>query len=1141
METNSHKKTLKIKSKTGSAIRKTSGLTKTQRKRKAKRIKLILKKKLESLESPESSEKKLTLTKSSEKGVKQETASTTKGSPTMKTRTATKSASSKRLNEGFIEILDEMIDILTKQGEHFRAGRYKIAQETIMSLSEDITDASQLSGKKGIGPSILKKLQEFQETGKIGFIEKERENPALVLTNVYGIGYKGATKLVDQGITTIEKLKKEQETVLNDTQKKGLRYYDDIIKRIPRSEIEEYNEILQNSFDEVKGPRSKFEIVGSYRRGKKDSGDIDIIITDEDGDQKVFNRFLDILIKKKLLLEMLSRGKIKSLTIGKLPGKPARRLDFLYSPPSEYSFAILYFTGSKTFNTFMRRRALEIGYSLNEHGFYKMSMGKKAEKLDMSFPDEKSIFDFLSMEYKKPEERLDGNSVVLTQNISPVQEDDIDSEEDSADKTFTVKPSMVEPSMVELSLKQQSPETSLKTTEKSEKTSPKKFIIKVPKKKKQKTLKKPTMITSKQNITTFKKEGESFLRTLTEKQLETMIKTANTAYYNETPLLTDNQYDIIKEFTEKEYPKNSVITEIGAPVEKNKVKLPYFMGSMDKIKPDTNALKNWMAKFAGPYVLSGKLDGISALYTTEDDQPKLYTRGNGRVGQDISYMIPYLKLPKQKGLVIRGELIVSKKTFQDKYADSKANARNFVAGVVNAKKIDRKLYNDVSFVAYEVIKPITKPSRQFASLELLDIETVINITKDNLTNEELSNILVEWREKYEYETDGVIVTDDNVYEREDKNPAHSFAFKMVLSDQVAEAKVVDILWTPSKHGYLKPRIKIEPISIGGAVIEYATAFNAKFVEENKLGIGSIIKLVRSGDVIPHIMEVVEPSDKPKMPDVDYEWDETHVNIKITGAKENRTVHEKIIGAFFKKMDVAGIGPGIVTRLYDAGFDTIPKILAMDKDDFLKVEGIKEKMANKLHGNIKKEITDKSGAKSLAKIMAGSSIFQRGVGERKITAIFKVYPDILTTEEDDETKIDMITNNVEGFAKKTSQQFVKNIPEFLQFMKNANMEDKIRDLELLQDSSKVTSETKDEIVDNPLYDKSVVLTGFRNKELEVLLEEKYGAKVSGSVSKKTFAVIVPSLDTDTGKAEKARELSIPILTEKDFTSKYLGNG
>ena len=130
---------------------------------------------------------------------------------------------------------------------------------------------------------------------------------------------------------------------------------------------------------------------------------------------------------------------------------------------------------------------------------------------------------------------------------------------------------------------------------------------------------------------------------LTEKELSEIIKKTTAAYYNEKPLMTDNQYDIIKEYIEEKYPNNEAIKEIGAPVEKNKAKLPYNMPSMDKIKPDTKALDKWKEKYIGPYVLSAKLDGISGLYTTEDKNPKLYTRGDGTIGQDISHLIPYLK------------------------------------------------------------------------------------------------------------------------------------------------------------------------------------------------------------------------------------------------------------------------------------------------------------------------------------------------------------------------------------------------------------------------------------------------------------------------------------------------------------------
>ena len=90
-------------------------------------------------------------------------------------------------------------------------------------------------------------------------------------------------------------------------------------------------------------------------------------------------------------------------------------------------------------------------------------------------------------------------------------------------------------------------------------------------------------------------------------------------------------------------------------MEKNDAELPYFMGSMDKIKPDTGILPRWKTKYEGPYVISGKLNGVSGLYTTEGDEPKLYTRGDGHMGQDVSHLIPYLDLPKTPGIVIRGE------------------------------------------------------------------------------------------------------------------------------------------------------------------------------------------------------------------------------------------------------------------------------------------------------------------------------------------------------------------------------------------------------------------------------------------------------------------------------------------------------
>ena len=989
------------------------------------------------------------------------------------------------MNKEFIDIMDELADIMTRQGEPFKARAYKKAAETIMSFPEDITDVKQLSGKPGIGKTIMEKLEEYKKTGTLRVLERERKNPMNLFTKIYGVGPKKAKQLIDEGITTIEELK-NNESKLNDTQKIGLRYYEPLQKRIPRDEIEEFNREFDRIFKESAPEGSKYEIVGSYRREAANSGDIDVIITNNENNIKAFDAFLDKLIADKIVTEVLTRGKTKSLTIGQLTssiGSIPRRIDFLYTKPNEYAFATLYFTGSKAFNTVMRQRALDLGYTLNEHGLSKMASGKKGDKVDIDFPTEQSIFEFLGMKYKEPREREGYKSVEL-----------LDKNTSNSKSNAPTKPSADTADKV-------STKPSADTADKD---------------------------TYKKNIAMFKATGSDALKMLSEKQLATMMDEAQKAYYNdsENVLMTDNEFDIIKEYMEKKYPKNKILEQIGAPIqEKNKVKLPYNMPSMDKIKPDTNALPKWKAKYSGPYVLSAKLDGISAMYSTEHDEQKLYTRGNGKVGQDISHLIPYLRLPKTKDITIRGDLIMKKTTFPDKYQSEFSNSRNLVAGIVNQKKIEPERFKDVDFVAYEVIVPSLKPSEQMSMLAKDDVDTVINEVKEDIDNNMLSDILVDWRKNYEYTIDGVIVTNDKIYDRTDKNPEHGFAFKMVLSDQVAEAKVLNVLWSPSKDGYLKPRIQIEPVVLGGAKIEYATAFNAAFVEDNKLGIGALVKLVRSGDVIPHIMAVIEPAEKAKMPDVAYKWNDTHVDIILEDAEKDDTVIEKNIIGFFKGLEVDGLGPGNVKKIIAAGYTSVPQIIAMGEDDFLKVDGFKKKMAEKVYTSIRNKIEKAS----LIKLMAVSNLFGRGFGERRIEPILIKYPDIVTSEISDEEKIANI-KSIRGMEKKTAERFVQNIPKFIDFIKVAKLEDKLHETMLGLQEQPAIDET------NPLYEKSIVITGFRNKELSEELKS-LGVRESSAVSKNTFAVIVKDKDEDTGKIAAAKQKNIPIYTSLGFKEKF----
>ena len=613
---------------------------------------------------------------------------------------------------------------------------------------------------------------------------------------------------------------------------------------------------------------------------------------------------------------------------------------------------------------------------------------------------------------------------------------------------------------------------------------------------------------------------------LNETQLSTILKEANKSYYNSEPILSDNQYDIIKDFIQQKYPSNSAISEIGAPVERNKATLPYFMGSMDKIKPDTDALVSWTSKYKGPYIISCKLDGVSGLYTTEGPVPKLYTRGNGTVGQDISHFIPYLRLPKTKGIAIRGELIALKSVFDAKYKNTFANSRNMVAGIMNQKTIDSKI-QDVNFVAYEVIKPSMKPSDQMGFLAKLNVDCVLNRTVPTISNPFLSDLLVEWREKYEYEIDGVIVIDDKIHERKmSGNPEHAFAFKMVLSDQIAEAKVVDVIWTPSKDGYLKPRVRIEPIHLGGVQIEYATGFNAAFIKDNNIGIGSIIEIIRSGDVIPHIKKVTVAAEEPKMPTVPFKWNDTHVDIMLENIDLDETVREKVVAGFFRGIGVEGLSSGNIARIISAGFDTVPKIIGMSIDDFLTVEGFKIKTATKLFEGIREKLI----LASVITLMAASNIFGRGFSTTKIELIINEYPDILVSQESVSGKVKKVAT-IKGMALKSAEAFVSNISNFIAFIQECGLQDKLTINSSNSNTNKIAASPN-----NPLFGKTIVMTGFRNKEIEQKLKEM-GAKLGSSVSKNTFLVLVKNMDEDTGKALDAKNLGVNLMTPEDFIGMY----
>ena len=151
------------------------------------------------------------------------------------------------------------------------------------------------------------------------------------------------------------------------------------------------------------------------------------------------------------------------------------------------------------------------------------------------------------------------------------------------------------------------------------------------------------------------------------------------------------------------------------------------------------------------------------------------------------------------------------------------------------------------------------------------------------------------------------------------------------------------------------RVQIEPINLGGVQITYATGFNGAFINDNKIGVGSTIELIRSGDVIPYIRKVIVPADSGKMPSVPFKWNDTHIDVLLEDIESDETVKEKNITGFFKGIGVEGLSTGNVKRIMDAGYDSVPAILKMTIPDFLEVDGFKEKTATKLYEGIREKI------------------------------------------------------------------------------------------------------------------------------------------------------------------------------------------
>jgi len=612
------------------------------------------------------------------------------------------------------------------------------------------------------------------------------------------------------------------------------------------------------------------------------------------------------------------------------------------------------------------------------------------------------------------------------------------------------------------------------------------------------------------------KEYKSFCESSTLENIKIILDEFDDHYYNSgEPLVSDKVYDYISDYY---YEKNNKTRDtIGSKIPSGKTLLPIHMGSMDKVKPKSLELTKFLKEYTNMKCISEKLDGISFLIDFNHPQPLAYTRGDGTYGSDITTVLDYIKIGRLKSGYVRGELIVNKETW-DKNKHLGKNARNYVSGLVNRKTIIKEDFKLVEFVAYEYIDIPPKHLSISQQLSLLK-NAGFNVVKHKLmkidNESQLLNQLISFKNESKYEIDGIIVQDDIYYPRNiSGNPKYAKAFKSETESEHIEATVLSVEWNPSKDGRIKPVVIINPINLNGVTINRTSGYNASYIKSNGIGPGAKVMMIRSGDVIPKIVEIIEKVEPSYPTNYTFHWDNNNTDIILDDLVDNQTVAIKQLEHFVSTLGIEFFKISTITKAYKEGIKTIYDILDINLETLLKVDGIKQKSAEKILLSIK---THLDGVE-LPVLLSALPYFS-GLSKSRMTALLTNIPNLLELSN---SELYAKILKVDGFSNKLADLFMDGLVEcrlFIQVFKTKY-------------TIKTITPIANNVVSNAVkLNKTFVFSGTRYPELEKKIEEM-GGVISNTVNKKTN-YLVSSEVSNSSKYSKAVELNIPIINKLEL--------
>ena len=640
-------------------------------------------------------------------------------------------------------------------------------------------------------------------------------------------------------------------------------------------------------------------------------------------------------------------------------------------------------------------------------------------------------------------------------------------------------------------------------------------------------------------------------------ELVALLNRYATEYYtSDNPSVSDSEYDrLYRELVELEaaYPDqvlaDSPTHRVGGKVldgfEKYSHQYPLYSLQDAFSREELEAFDARVRKeVAHPtYICELKIDGLSISLTYEKGILVAgATRGDGSVGENITENLKRVKdipltLPEELDITVRGECYMPRASFdqvnqarQENGEPEFANPRNAAAGTLRQLDTAVVAKRNLATFLYQEASPSTRDSQEKVLKHLEQLGFMVNpkrILAENI--DEIWNFIQEVgeeREKLPYDIDGVVIKVNDLASQEElgftvKAPKWAVAYKFPAEEK--EAQLLSVDWTVGRTGVVTPTANLTPVQLAGTTVSRATLHNVDYIAEKDIRKDDTVIVYKAGDIIPAVLRVVEskriseekldiPTNCPSC-DSDLLHFEDEVALRCINPRCPAQIMEGLIHfASRDAMNITGLGPSVVEKLFSANLvKDVADIYRLQEEDFLLLEGVKEKSASKLYQAIQA-----SKENSAEKLLFGLGI--RHVGSKASQLLLQHFHSIENLAQADPEEVASIDSLGGVIAKSLQTYFATEGSEIL-----------LRELKEAGVNLDYKGQTV--VADAALSGLTVVLTGklerLKRSEAKSKLES-LGAKVTGSVSKKTDLVVA---GVDAGsKLQKAQELGIEVRDE-----------